>query len=214
MTLRLSMAVLGFIAFQAHGLAGLSHPATITYLDGTEKQVAIEFPLASNSKTITVTITKGKKEKVESELLASIDFQSPTGKVHHLARIFVVTYDKKHKETYSSVNKAWAYRLRSNPKMEYYTIGSEYRIRKKEQDMEVISEGSLGQVMHCFMRPGEEGATAVHSSTGGGVLVGSDKYFLKTLVLYFSDNPTLASSIEKGEFRKESLLAVYSAYCN
>ncbi len=211
---RLALAVLVCIAFQIQGYAGVSHPAIITYQDGTERQVSIEFPLASNAKTITVVIANGKKEKVESELLASIDFQTSTGKDYHLERIYVVTYDKKHKEAYSSVNRAWAYRLRSNPKLEYYTIGSEYRIRKKEQDMEVISEGSLGQVMHCFMRSGEEGATAVHSSTRGGVLVGTDKYFLKSLELYFSDNPALASRIEEGEFKKESLLAVYSAYCN
>ena len=213
MTARIFLAALALIVFQHQGVAAESHPATLTYLDGTEKRVSIEFPLVSNAKTVSVIIAKGKKEKVDSELLVSIDFQTTTGTDYHLERIYVMTYDKKHKETYTSVNQIWAYRIRSNPKMDYYAIGSEYRIHKKEQEMVVISEGALGQIMHCFKRPGEEGATSVHSSTGGGVLVGTDKYFLNSLIAYISDDKSLVERMEGGEFKKESLLTLYNEYC-
>ncbi len=211
---RLSVFLLLSLFVFERSLAGELYPATITYLDGSQKSVSIEFPLVSNSKAITISIAKDKKEMVDSELLASIDFQTPTGKEYHLERIYVITYGKKHKESYTSVNMIWAYRLRTNPKMDYYTIGSEYRIRKKEKDMEVISKGALGQVMHCFKRPGEEGATSVHSSTGGGVLVGTDRYFVNSLTSYFVDAPDLADRIKRGEFEEQSLIAVYDVYCN
>jgi hypothetical protein len=201
------------VVFSTSFYAGELHGSTINYMDGTKKQASIAFPLASNAKTISISDARGKKEIVDSELILSIDFQTSSGKEYHLERIYVNTYDKKHKEAYTSVNKVWGYRLRTNSKLDYFTVGSKYKIRKKEQDLEVISQGALGQVMHCFRRPDEEGATAVHSSTGGGVLVGADKYFLKSLTVYFSDNPALASRIEDGDFKKESLLAVYDAYC-
>lgn len=189
------------------------YTATITYLDGVEKTVSIEFPLVSNTKEITISQARGKEEKVGSELLAAIDLRTPNGKEYRLERIYVTTYGKKHKETFTSINMVWAYRLRTDSKMDYYAIGSEYRIRKKEKDMMVVSKGALGQVMHCFQRPGEEGATSVHSSTGGGVIVGNEKYFLNSLTAYFRDNPGLVKRIEKGEFEEESLLTLYEAYC-
>lgn len=213
MNLRLIIFTLLSALIFTPSFAGELYSATITYLDGSQKKVSIEFPLVSNAKTITISRVKDKQEEIESELLSAIDFQTPNGKEYHLERIYVITYGKKHKETFTSINMVWAYRLKTNTKMDYYAIGSEYRIRKKEKDMEVISKGALGQVMHCFKRPGEEGATAVHSSTGGGVLVGKDKYFLSSLIAYFSDDPALCKRIEKGEFEEKSLLSVYVAYC-
>ena len=213
MKLRNLVLLLLTVLFLNLAFAGETYSATITYLDGVEKPVSIEFPLVSNTKEITIIQAQGKEEKVRSDLLSAIDFKTPNGKEYRLERIYVTTYGKKHKETFTSINMVWAYRLRTNSKMDYYAIGSEYRVRKKEKDMEVISKGALGQVMHCFQRPGEEAATSVHSSTGGGVIVGKEKYFLNSLTAYFSDNPGLVKRIEEGEFEEESLLTLYEAYC-
>lgn len=213
MQARILLIILAILATQFSVFATEMISATITYEDGSVKMGTIEFPLTSNAKTVKVVLAKGNTQILNTDQLRSIDIRTSSGKEYHLERIYVLTYDKRHKETYQSVNRVWAFRLRTDSKMDYYTIGSEYQIRKKERDMEVISKGALGQVMHCFIRPGEAGATSVHSPTGGGVLVGTDKYFLRSLIAYFNDDSKLSTRIADGDFKKESLLSVYQEYC-
>jgi len=192
--------------------AGELYSATLTYTDGTVQEVSIEFPLDANKKTVTIKKPTGEEVKIDSELLHLIEMRTSEGKEYTFERIQLLAYGAKQLETKPvGKTKGWAILFDSDPKMSYYIIGAEYKVKKKSQDLEIVPGA---YVAHAFMRPGEAGATALQSSDGGGgVMIGQAKFFQRAQAAYFRDSPELVERILSDEFKKDLLDKLMEAYC-
>lgn len=172
------------------------YPATLYYKDGKTATYFVKVPLSGPSVQAKAG-EKGKKEKIDSELLKRVEVDMEGEKVDYHYLLMNVAGKAR--------NMQWLQVLEAGP-VTLYGVGS-------SMIMPGTPRHKVEEVTYYARRTKEEAATFLGLDFVSGAMgVGVDKQFRKYAGEYFSDYKALAERIENKEFKISDAVLVVQEY--
>lgn len=172
------------------------YPATLYYKDGKTATYFVKVPLSGPSVQAKAG-EKGKKEKIDSELLKRVEVDVEGEKVDYHYLLMNVAGRAR--------NKQWLQVLEAGP-VTLYGVGSSMMTTGPQRH-------KVEEVTYYARRTKEEAATFLGLDFVSGAMgVGVDKQFRKYAGEYFSDYKALAERIENKEFKISDAVLLVQEY--
>lgn len=189
------------------------YKAKLTLVNGETKEGYADIPSNSLfSKTVIFSIEeKGKKVKFKNDEIDHATYYTDNGNEFYFERTRIrQLFGEKE---WTAKQKIWIVATYSSQHLMAYSWAQSYYIDSAGTMVSKSADsGGWADIFICFKRPGEEFPSSITSFTYGATVIGQDKRFRKSAILYFKGEDVFNQRIENKEWTHEQIYEMAKAY--